>query len=158
MFRDQVLKDRVQRSIVKFCKESTEVIEPFQGRFIRLSNALMNIEEVEEAASVFSSGLHVRPPDRDIYPNEVHGLLYEGIKSHTLCVPNYHRASVASASNWHSTRLCLSSGYRSEGQLTLFNIITATSGMTYWHEMAVTIPTYVTMFLQILRSGRQCSC
>jgi hypothetical protein len=37
--------------------------------------------------------------------------------------------------------LCLSSGFRSsKDELALFNIITASSQMSYWQEMTINIP------------------
>jgi hypothetical protein len=144
LFKTGKLKDHVQQSITKFCKERPNTIEPFQSRFIKLSDKLMkNAQELRGTTTDIGVYSHLRPLARDVYPDEVHKLLLHGVKSHASCVQKYHVTPVlkdSTENEWHLTRLCLNSGFRSKNQLANFNIITATSKMTYWQEMAISVP------------------
>ena len=134
----------MQQSITKFCKERPDTIKPFQSRFIKLSDKLTkNAQELQGTTTDIGAYSHLRPLARDVYPDEVHKLLLDGVKSHASCVQEFHVTPVLKdliENDWHLTRLCLNSGFRSESGLALFNIITATSKMTYWQEMAVSVP------------------
>ncbi|KIW24023.1 uncharacterized protein PV07_09762 [Cladophialophora immunda] len=144
LFKVEDSKDRVRQSITKFCKERPGTIEPFLSRFIELSDRLTkNARELQGTTADFDAYSHLRPLARDLYPDGVHKLLLNGVKSHASCVQEYHVMPVLEGStenDWHLTRLCLNSGFRSKNQLALFNIIIATSKMTYWQEVAISVP------------------
>jgi hypothetical protein len=144
LFTTEKLKNQAAQSIIKFCKEPPDTIKPFQSRFIKLSDKLTkNDEELQGTTNDIGSYSHLKPLARDVYPNEVHKLLLDGVKNHASCVQGYHiepALNNIAQNDWHPTRLCLNSGFRSKNQLALFNIITATPKMTYWQEIAINIP------------------
>ncbi|CZR61671.1 uncharacterized protein PAC_11568 [Phialocephala subalpina] len=145
MFKAEKSKDRAQ-SIAKFCTEPPDSIKPFQSRFIELSDKLMkNAQEVQGTSTDIAAYSHLKPLARDVYPDEVNKLLLDGVKNNASCMQNNHMTPVlkdSTENNWHPTRLCLNSGFRSKNHLALFNIITATSEMAYWQEMAISVPIY----------------
>lgn len=141
LFKTEKLKIKAQQSITKFCKERPDTIEPFQSRFVKLSDKLMkNAQELQGTSTDSGAYSHLKPLARDVYPDKVHKLLLDAVKSHASCVQEFHVTPKDSTENWHLTRLCLNSGFRSENELALFNIITATSEMTYWQEMGISVP------------------
>ncbi|KAK9443467.1 S8 family Peptidase [Metarhizium brunneum] len=142
--KKEQFRDGVQRSINKFCKERADTMKPYQLRFVQLSDKLSkNAQEIDGSGNDAGLYLHLRPFGRDVYPDDVHKLLLHGMTKLATCAQQYHNAPALSdftGADWHLTRLCLNSGFRSEDKRALFNIITATSEMVYWQEMGVTVP------------------
>jgi len=141
---DNFQKDRVktEQSIIKFCKEQPSTIKRFQDPFFDLANKLSeNVDDLHGSTTDSNAYSHIEPLARDVYPNEVHQLLLDGIKRNSSCEKEAHMDAGSDPSKLHITRLCLSSGFRSsKDQSALFNIITASSQMSYWQEMAINIP------------------
>ncbi|KAF7503910.1 hypothetical protein GJ744_002991 [Endocarpon pusillum] len=138
MFKTEKSKDRVQ-SIDKFCKEKPDTIKPFQSRFIVLSDKLTkNAQALQGTGTYIAAYSHLRPLAKDVYPDTVNKLLLDWVKSSASCVQNDHGTPIEN--DMHLTRLCLNSGFRFKNQLALFNIITATSKMAYWQELAIGVP------------------
>lgn len=145
MFKTGKPKDPAQ-SIAMFCKERPDVIKPFQERFTELSDKLTrNAQELQGSSNDIAAISHLKPLARDVYPDEVNKLLLAGVKSNASCVKNNHVTPAhddSTGTDWHLTWLCLNSGFRSKDQLALFDIITATSEMAYWQEIAISVPMY----------------
>ncbi|KAI1843016.1 hypothetical protein JX266_010869 [Neoarthrinium moseri] len=143
LFQSVDLRQRAQASIGRFCREKPDKIRPFQARFIKLSNSLMkNAQSLHGSNFETHEDSYLTPLARDTFPNEVHKLLFDGVKSHSSCVQQIHVTPVFKDTRddgWHRTRLCLNSGFLLDNQSALFNIITATSNMDYWQEMAINI-------------------
>lgn len=141
MFKTKSSKDHEQ-SIQKFCKERPNTIKPFQSRFITLSDELIkNTKALQNTGSDIAAYDHLRPLPKDVYPDKINQLLFDGVKRSASCVQAYHAGDGTLLEDvMHSTRLCLNSGFRFKNQVALFNIITATSKMVYWQELAICIP------------------
>jgi hypothetical protein len=139
-FRNNKLK--TEQSIMGFCKELPDTINHFKVHFVDLADKLTNnVDDLHGSTSDVPTYSQVEPLAKDVYPGEVHQLLLRGIKIYASCIPEIHMAMDSNPSQSHLTRLCLSSGFRSfEDQLALFNIITASSQMSYWQEMTIHIP------------------
>lgn len=141
MFKTQKSKDREQ-SIEAFCKAKPDIIRPFQSRFIVLSDELTkNAQALQGTGTDIAAYSHLKPLAKDVYPDRVNRLLLNGVRSSASCVSKYH--GTPTENDMHLTRLCLNSGFRLENQLALFNIITATSKMAYWQELAISVPMQV---------------
>jgi hypothetical protein len=141
---DRVRNDKLktEQSIIKFCKERPDTIKDFTAHFVDLSDKLTgNADELHRSTSDAPAHSHLEPLAKDVYPDEVHQLLIEGMKTYASCIAKNHMAMDSNPSEWHLTRLCLSSGFRSyKDHLALFNIITTSSQMSYWQEMTINIP------------------
>ena len=138
MFKTEKSKYHVQ-SIEKFCQEKPDTIKLIQSRFILLSDELTKNAQTLQGTSIDTAAYsHLRPLAKDVYPDEVNKLLLHGVRSSASCMPEYHRTPIEN--DMHHTRLCLNSGFRFKDQLALFNVITATSKMTYWQELAISVP------------------
>ncbi|KAH8707478.1 S8 family peptidase [Phaeosphaeriaceae sp. PMI808] len=135
---------KIEQSITKFCKQrpTTITITHFQDRFAELAEKLTrNADDLHGSTVDANTYSHIEPLARDVYPDEVHQLLLDGIKRYSSCEQEKHTGSGSNPSKLHVTRLCLSSGYRApKDQLALFNIITALSQMLYWQEMTIDVP------------------
>jgi hypothetical protein len=131
---------KIEQSITKFCKQrpTAVTITHFQDRFAELAEKLTGNADDYGSTIDANTYSHIEPLARDVYPDEVHQLLLDGIKRYSSCEQEKHMGS--NPSKLHVTRLCLSSGYRAKDQLALFNIITALSQMSYWQEMAINVP------------------
>ncbi|KAH8812803.1 S8 family peptidase [Xylogone sp. PMI_703] len=143
LFKTKSSRDRVQKSITEFCKKPPDTIKPFQSRFAQLFEKLKNTREPQDASTDITNHSHSKPLPRDVYPNEVHRMLLDALKSYGSCKPKLHVTPVPkdpTENDWHLTRLCLNSGFRSGNELALFDIITATSEMAYWQEMTISVP------------------
>lgn len=141
MFKTEKSKDREQ-SIEAFCKAKPDTIRPFQSRFIVLSDELTkNAQALQGTGTDIAAYSHLKPLAKDVYPDKVNKLLLNGVRSSASCVSNYH--GTPTENDMHLTRLCLNSGFRLENQLALFNIVTATSKMAYWQELAISVPMQV---------------
>ncbi|KAI1742163.1 S8 family peptidase [Xylaria scruposa] len=89
LFQNEASKRRVQRSVTRFCKERPHVIQPFASRFTYLSDLLMkNI--IESQHTLTDTAAYSQPPLRDVYPDQIHKLLLDGVKSHAACVLESH--------------------------------------------------------------------
>ncbi|KAK5635063.1 hypothetical protein RRF57_010775 [Xylaria bambusicola] len=142
LFQNEASKRRVRQSVTKFCKERPYVIQPFESRFTYLSD-LLTKNWVESQSNLTGTAAHSLPPPRDVYPNQVHKLLIDGVQSHAACMREGHAGPGLQATakpNWHITRLCLESGFRTEDKRVLFKVVTATSKMTHWQEFAFRVP------------------
>ncbi|KNG45787.1 S8 family Peptidase [Stemphylium lycopersici] len=152
---DRFQKDQVktQQSIIKFCKARPSKIKPFEDYFVDLSNKLSkNVDDLHGSANDSNAYSHIAPLARDVYPDEVHQLLLDGIRRYSSCVNEVHKDTSSNPSELHITRLCLSSGFRSsKDQLALFDVITASSQMSYWQEMTINIP-----ITTLIESGKIC--
>jgi hypothetical protein len=138
MFQTEKLKDRMQ-SIEKFCKEKPDTVKPFQSRFIVLSDGLTkNSEALHSTGTDMAAYSHLRPLAKDVYSEEVNKLLLDGVRSSASCVQKYH--GMPTEDDMHLTMLCLNSSFRFTNQLACFNIISATSKMAYWQELAISVP------------------
>lgn len=137
-FKTQKSKDSVP-SIEKFCKAKPDTIRAFELRFIVLSEELeKNTQPLQGTGTDIAFYSHLKPLAKYVYPDKVNELLLDGVRSTASCVPEYH--GTPTENDMHLTRLCLNSGFRLENQLALFNIITATSEMAYWQELAISVP------------------
>jgi hypothetical protein len=142
--RDSFEKNQVktQQSIDKFCKARPSNIKRFEDDFVDLANKLSkNVDHLDGPTIDSNAYSHIEPLARNVYPDEVHQLLLRGIERYSSCEMEAHKDAGSNPSELHITRLCLSSGFRSsEDQLALFDIITASSQMSYWQEMTINIP------------------
>jgi hypothetical protein len=142
--RDRFQKEQVktQHSIVKFCKARPSTIKRFEDHFVDLANKLSkNVDDLHDPTVDSNAYSHIESLARDVYPDEVHQLLLDGIRKYSSCVKEAHKDASTDPSALHITRLCLSSGFRSsKDQLALFDIIMASSQMSYWQEMAINVP------------------
>ncbi|KAI0441003.1 S8 family peptidase [Xylaria telfairii] len=129
-------KRRVQQSVTIFCKERPDVIRHFESSFANIWGLLeKNISGPQHTLT--------EPPQRDQYPDQVHGLLLDGVKRLAACIPGRHampEPQGTEETSWHITKLCLESGFRSDDQRVLFKIVTATSRLTHWQELAFELP------------------
>lgn len=70
---------------------------------------MKNAQELQGTTTDIGAYSHLRPLARDVYPDEVHKLLLDGVKSHASCVQEYHMTPVlkdSTENDWHLTRLC----------------------------------------------------
>ncbi|KAI0515128.1 S8 family peptidase [Xylaria bambusicola] len=142
LFQNEESKRRVRQSVTKFCKERPNVIQPFASRFTYLSD-LLSKNSVESQWNLTGTATHSSPPPRDVYPDQVNKLLIDGVQSHATCMREGHVGSGLQATaspNWHTTKLCLESGFCTEDKRVLFKVVTATSRMTHWQEFAFRVP------------------
>jgi hypothetical protein len=132
------------QAITAFCRERLPVIRAIQSRFVALSDHLeKNIQDLSQASTDMTLISHLEPTANEVYPDNVNQMLLAGVKSSTSCVWDYHATpdlDVSSRYEWHSARLCLSSGVRVDEQLARFNIIVGTWDMAYWQEVALGVP------------------
>lgn len=135
LVKTQKSKECVQ-SIQEFCKAKPDTIMTFRSRFIVLSDELA--QTLQGMGTDIAAYSHLKPLAKDVYPDKVNKLLLDGVRSSASCVPKYH--GTPTENDMHLTRLCLNSGFRLENQLALFNIVTATSKMAYWQELAISVP------------------
>jgi hypothetical protein len=142
--RDRFQNDQVktQQSIIKFCRTRPSTIKRFEEHFVDLANKLSkNVDDLYGSTIDSNAYSHIEPLVRDVYPDKVHQLLLDGIKRYSSCEKEAHEDAGPNPSKLHITRLCLSSGFRSsKDQLALFDIIMASSQMSYWQEMTINIP------------------
>ncbi|KAI0405910.1 S8 family peptidase [Xylaria palmicola] len=142
LFQNKVFKHRVEQSVTRFCQEQPYVIQPFESRFTYLSDLLK--KNIMESQRTFTdAAAYSQPPPKDLYPGQVHKLLLDGVKSHATCMLERHVGpglQGTAETNWHITRLCLESGFCSDDQRVLFKVVTTTSNMTHWQELAFRIP------------------
>ncbi|KAI8630893.1 S8 family peptidase [Xylariaceae sp. FL1651] len=142
LFQNEASKRRVHQSVTRFCKERPYVIQPYESRFTNLSDLLMK-NSTESQRPLADTAIYSPPPPRDVYPDQVHKLLLDGVKSHAACVLESHGGpglQGMAKTNWHITRLCLESGFCSDDHRVLFKVVTTTSKMTHWQELAFRIP------------------
>ncbi|MCJ1470420.1 hypothetical protein MMC07_009065 [Pseudocyphellaria aurata] len=137
---DQIQKSKdCLQSIEKFFKAKPDTIRPFQSRFIVLSDELTKHAQALQGTGTDDAACsHLKPLAKDVYPDKVNKLLLDGVRSIASCMPKYHRTPTET--DTHLTRLCLNSGFRLENQLAVFNVITTTSKMAYWQELAISVP------------------
>jgi DNA phosphorothioation-dependent restriction protein DptG len=113
LFEAKKLQNQIEQSIIRFCKERPATVEPIQSRFSKLADILIkNEKELHGTTTDISAYSHLRPLPRDVYPDEVHKLLLDGVKSQASCV-QHHLTSESKHSAeavWHLTRLSLDSG------------------------------------------------
>ncbi|KAI0534378.1 S8 family peptidase [Xylaria digitata] len=163
LFQDKGSKLQLYKSVTKFCQEPPCIVRPFESRFTQLSDLLKkNIPKSHR--DLTDTADYSSPPPTDVYPDQVHKLLLDGVKNHSICMPE----------DWYITKLCLESGFRSEDQRVLFRIVTTTWKMTHWQELSFKIPildtelkerpelqqdskgTFDTSRLSLIRSGDAC--
>ncbi|GAW14126.1 hypothetical protein ANO14919_035200 [Xylariales sp. No.14919] len=139
-------KKSMRQSVTKFCKEKPKIILPFESRFTDLYNRLEKKNSAGSQYTLNGTAAHSSPPPQDVYPDQVHKLLLDGVRSHATCIPGGHgepELQGTAITNWHITKLCLDSGFCSEGQRVLFKVVTTTSKMTHWQELAFRVPMQV---------------
>ncbi|KAI0902730.1 hypothetical protein F4823DRAFT_621046 [Ustulina deusta] len=142
LLQNEASKRQVQQSVTTFCKERPSIIRPFESRFAHLSD-LLTKNILRSQRTLTDAAAYSLPPPRDVYPDQVHKLFLDGVKSHAACMLEGHAGpgpQGTAKTNWHITRLCLESGFLSEDQRVLFKIVTTTSKMTYWQELAFRVP------------------
>lgn len=132
----------VNASIATFCRKDPVTLLPFHERFVRLADMLAQGRELQDATDVAGTNQYRGPPVQDVYSNEIHNTLLQGIKSQFVCVEELHQKPMPEGlenGSWHVTHLCLASGVRHRDQEIQFDIVTANASMTYWQEIAITL-------------------
>ncbi|KAI1132236.1 S8 family peptidase [Nemania abortiva] len=140
LFRND--KRRMEQSVTRFCRERSDVIEGFEKRFTVLLD-LLTKNTMQSQRTLTDTAAYSLPPPRDVYPDKVHKLLLNGVKSHASCMLEGHvglELQGTAKTNWHITRLCLESGFCLEDHRVLFKVVTTASKISHWQELAFRIP------------------
>lgn len=123
------------QAIEKFCKASPDTIRPFQSGFVILSDKpTKNAQAMQGTGTDIAAYSHLKPLAKDVYPDEINKLLLDGVRNSASCVPNSWNANRERYASHQALSQFRFSIPKLNGP---FNIITATSKMACWQEMAI---------------------
>lgn len=124
-------------SIGQFLDQTPGLIKRYQQRLGKFSTKLnqINPDRTDQTAPFDQ---HLKPQDKDLYPDYVNRYLVDVFKEHSACYPASHAAGSQNI-RWHHTRICLSNGVLANKQLAQVEIIIAAKEMSFWQEISLCV-------------------